>query len=764
MEPARLKELIDRAESSLAIIRSGVLVHLQDGVHSTHLKALIEPTRALSACTSKIDDDSVVLAGDALEAWLVLLSNEAGRISHTRSLSLLDQISEVEIALVACKADTASAGDDLGDLLDLSFDNLRTRTPVRPAAQLDDNEFEIDTEMLEVFREEAASLIESIKSNLDILVARPDDREALWEIKRNAHTFKGAAGIVGLRKPSELAHRIEDLLDRLSQTDTASNAELIRILIDAAECLNDLTSGESSVHLESRLESVYRELGRIADAKPAKAFVPGAVGTSRTTSVEPAGTETEVKQSRKSSIVRISLDRLDELVRNVRELLISRSEFENSLGDLEQQLEESCNNTMRLLAASSKIEAFNSLESGIRAAADAELRIEFRQNMYELSETAKDALVIDSELLSVKDGFDELYEQQISMIAGIQERLMRLRNVEFGTVATRLQRTVRVTCDDEGKNADLEIVNGWLEIDTQVIDVLIEPLMHLLKNAVVHGIEYGETRRLLGKPEIGKITVSIKREDGMISLAVSDDGRGIAFQTLIDKAIAGNLIDQAKADSMTGRELRELLFLPGLTTADSVNLNAGRGVGMSIVRESLAAAGGTISFETWPQKGTTFHIRLPLPFGDDNPGDRSQGNTTAPREGLSVLIVDDSPSVRLMLSRSMVKIGCKVVTAKNGVEALNSLAAAEIKPDVILSDVEMPKMGGFELHAALQRDELLKNIPLIFISSRTADSDREQARVCGAAAYLTKPYDEGELSDLVRHLAERETPILQLDN
>src|SRR5215207_9260522 len=176
------------------------------------------------------------------------------------------------------------------------------------------------------------------------------------------------------------------------------------------------------------------------------------------------------------------------------------------------------------------------------------------------------------------------------LIERVQERLGRLRNVEFGTIATRLQRTVRVTCDDEGKRAEIDIENGSLEVDTQVIDSLIEPLMHLLKNAIVHGIEGPDIRRMLGKPEVGRITISVKNEGPYVVLTVADDGRGIANQPLVEKAVSSGRIARHEAERMTAGEIRDLIFLPGLTTSENVSLNAGRGVGMSIVRESLAAA------------------------------------------------------------------------------------------------------------------------------------------------------------------------------
>jgi CheY-like chemotaxis protein/two-component sensor histidine kinase len=329
---------------------------------------------------------------------------------------------------------------------------------------------------------------------------------------------------------------------------------------------------------------------------------------------------------------------------------------------------------------------------------------------------------------------------------------MRLRNVEFGTITNRLQRTVRVTCDEEGKHAEVVIENGSLEIDTQVIDAVIEPLLHLLKNAVVHGIEPPETRRMLGKPEVGKITVRISNKGAYIVLSVTDDGRGIAFRPLLEKAVASGLVSRAEAEEMTADKIRELIFLPGLTTAQDLSLNAGRGVGMSIVRESVAAKGGVVLIETWPQKGTTFSIRIPRPFADADADPPPPPYARPSGKRRMALVVDDSPSVRLMTASVIEREGWSVETAKDGIEALEKLHAME-RPAVILSDIEMPRMGGYELVKAVREDEGLKDIPLVFISSRRRATDREQAAAAGVSEYLTKPYGEKELLEVIERLA-----------
>jgi CheY-like chemotaxis protein len=244
-------------------------------------------------------------------------------------------------------------------------------------------------------------------------------------------------------------------------------------------------------------------------------------------------------------------------------------------------------------------------------------------------------------------------------------------------------------------------------------------------------------------------------------MAITDDGRGIAFRPLLEKAPASNLIDRREAERLTPDQVRELIFLPGLTTADKLNLNAGRGVGMSIVRENIAALGGSVTIETWPQRGTTFTIRVPRPFADTTPlryddGDQISGGSPGI---IKVLIVDDSPSVRLQTSRIVENAGWFFETAKNGYDALEKLRTMVVRPDVILTDIEMPKMGGYEFLAAVRDDELLREIPVVFISSRSDPAERERAISAGVSHYLTKPYERERLIVLVEELAHRHDVI-----
>jgi CheY-like chemotaxis protein/HPt (histidine-containing phosphotransfer) domain-containing protein/two-component sensor histidine kinase len=761
------KAVIDEAETLLTAIRGGVLVHLQDTLYPHHLKVPVDLARSLNECAAKIGNDAIAHSADTLEAWLTLLASETGPISHTRTRSLLDQISELEVELVAYRASASASTSmlDVGDFVDESFRSLSQHEPDRrsdeDAEDVSEDSFEVDSEMLEVFREEAGSLLQNIRTNLETLSRIPDDRGALWEVKRNAHTLKGAAGVVGLGKLSTLAHRVEDLLSRLSETEANSNVRILGLLIKASSCLSSLAAGDASTDVDAQVESLEREFAdallsistSAADPEPGEE-VSGNAGTEVETH---AATPPAEPPLRKGSIVRVSLERLDDLVKMVRGLEASRGAFEQHIEELEKQLDEATNNKLRLQSASGKIEKISTLRSQYTFAEGQRQRPELDQIAYELAETAGDASVINTLLTSVRVRFGELYDRQGDLIANVHARLMRLRNVEFGTIATRLERMVRVTCEEEGKKAKIEIANGSFEVDTQTIDMLIEPLMHLLKNAVVHGIELPDIRRMLGKGEVGRVAISVASEDSNVVLTISDDGRGIANQPLVEKAVASGRITRDEANAMTAEEVRELIFLPGLTTAEKINLNAGRGVGMSIVRESIAAANGTIAIETWPQKGTTFTIRIPNPFTELRYGGQrvpAQTRDEDPHK-LKALVVDDSPSVRLAIARTIERAGWRAESAKNGLDALEKLTTMNRLPQIILSDIEMPFMGGHELLAALRAELSLKDIPVIIVSSRAGAEDRKRALAAGALDYITKPYDEDYLVELIERLALR---------
>lgn len=951
---------IDDAMRRLPEIRSALLVFLQGGGPAAVLEL---PSAHLRSILGSADMLGLTEAADLTRDLIRDISSiSQAPESNRNGVAPLDLLAKLEATLLKKNIDDESFSLDIDDFVDGSFKLLQVeREPAGELVPLDDLQsgeiaepfadaaiqqdeelegFEIDDELLEVFAEEAEELLSNMEASLEALANDPNDRNSLWEIRRNAHTFKGSAGIVGFKPLSELAHRIEDLLDKLAEIEGSSNPRIFELLRTSTDCLKALTSGENTSAVFQRISQLYYDFDGVLAAMhetpaleiPGEALAfdvndpvatrsaevitvptPAAFIPELSAETALAGVTDEKSQPRHGSarsIVRVSLERLDELVHIVRDMIISRSVFEERLKELERQIEELHTTTRRLQSTSSKLEvdfeasmlisgtepafggqAYGELPPASRQQGFDDLEYdrytEFHQSTRELAETASDTFAINTALDVLKGNFETLFDDQSRLVEDLQEKLMRIRMVEFDSLGTRLQRAVRVTCEEEQKKAEVVISNQRLEVDTQILDSLIEPLTHLLKNAVVHGIEPPDIRRLVGKPETGLIEVAAAKEETHIVLTVSDDGRGIVPTAIREKAVSLGMIDSDAADELSDEDALELIFLPGLSTAEKINLSAGRGVGMSIVKESIQTQRGTISIESVPQKGTKFTIRMPLALAVTNallvrsgrqtyalplkqirhiaeltgsnqvkkgkrdefeyagaklplvqlnerlrPGDprnlpsdslrgayavlvQTVGRTYAlsveeivrseeivikplgrpldnlqgllgaailgsgelvpvldlpvllkqkvknkknaefqpEKEEVSIMIVDDSPSVRHLTSKVIAGAGWKVLTAKDGLDALEQLKTAASLPKVILSDIEMPRMDGYEFAAALKRSDQFNGIPVVMITSRSADKHREKALECGVSQYLTKPYDDAELIDTIKVLA-----------
>jgi chemosensory pili system protein ChpA (sensor histidine kinase/response regulator) len=923
MDHELIQNFLDEAELTLNAIRGELLVFVQNATVERRLELPFHRLRVLRENALEI---GFVEIAEGAKQLALELGPLTGALLPTASQArdMLDRVAAIESQLAMIRISDEGFARDMDELIDLTF--VDDRSPNTLIADIESSakepadegdRFEIDTELLEVFAEEAENLLQNMGQNLERLVSAPDNKEALWEIRRNAHTFKGSAGIVGLRRPSELAHRVEDLLDRLAETSVAANEKIIPLLLAATECLRAMTEGEDSDRLNAVCSHLYSEFDAVLAAihaqtnesviEPRAAAVVEAARPAAD-SAPPGNAAQEPPHSiEPRSIVRVSLEKLDELVAIIRELVVNRSMVEQRLAELDRQVDELFNVSRRLNSTNGRLEvdletSLLSAGSGTRYAPispgihhqqradhtaehfdalEFDRYTEFHQAIRELSETSTDASAISSSIEGIKDEFSLLLGRQRRLIDGIQERVMRVRMVAFGSLETRLERAVRVTCEDENKKAAIVVENGGLEIDTQVLDTLIEPLMHLLKNAVVHGIEYPETRRLLGKPETGQITIGLENEETHVVLTVKDDGSGIAASALKEKAVATGALSGDAANALSETEAVELIFSPGLTTAERLSLNAGRGVGMSIVRESVESAGGAVAVETAAHSGTQFTIRVPLKLaltnallvtaGGENlavpmklvermievspenisetedgpvieyggsaynvrpldgllgfaastgengnlsallvrhatgrhallvdtvlrseeivirplgkPLDRIRGvlgaaflgtgelasiidlpfllakGGNAPskstedervRRRRKIMVVDDSPSVRHMTSKVVTDAGWEAVAAKDGLDAIEKLNAMKELPDVILTDIEMPRMGGFEFAAVLNADECFSEIPVVVITSRSADKHRERAKENGVAEYLVKPFVEAQLIEIIK--------------
>lgn len=633
MERSQLRVFLGKAESQLAGIRSGLLLAAQNGFSVTDIQTA---ARRLDAIES-----------DAASAGLTI----SGFSDRLRGISdanrALDVVASVEAELLQFSLRSNDFLADVDELVEESFDTLTAPAPVissdGPVA--DGADFEIDEEMVEIFQEEAESLLASITANVQLLRSSPGDTNALWEIRRNAHTFKGAAGIVGFKNAASLAHRMEDLLDKMVKLRVPADPRITELLANAANGLASIISSKSLD--DPKIEGLAASLDTALDLCSNGAKNGSSSMSSGRNEAKPTGQPT--------SIVRVSLERLDELIALAR-------------------------------------------------------RLECEDRGHVASEIA--------------------------------QKLVRLRMVRFGTLETRLGRAVHVTCQEENKRADLVLYGAGAEIDTQVIDALIEPLLHLLKNAVVHGIEHAETRRLLGKPEKGRITVSVAANEAAVTITIKDDGSGISTEKLIRKAVANDIMTADAARTLSETEAAELIFHRGLTTAESLNMNAGRGVGMSIVRQCVEGHGGTLALQTEPQKGAAFTITFPVATSLES---KINSEPPGPVDGVPlVLVVDDSASIRQQMAKWVADAGLTAITASDGAEALELLLNG-LEPGLILSDVEMPNMNGWEFLEYVKTDKNFGHVPVVVITSLDDTKYRQMASRLGASDYIVKPFASKDL-------------------
>lgn len=690
IDKSALNAFVERASGRLVGIRNGLLIFDQNRNSDGDIEVSLRGLELLRRDASDHQLEEIVgLIDECDESIRLAIGPEPPPSLIGQSL---DIVARIEESLLTISLDSEEFLPDVSDFIDDSFRSLWGEEP-EPETDAWAEEFEVDEETLEIFRSEASELLRSIANSIDALRSHCDNREALWEVRRCAHTFKGAAGIVGIKDASELAHRVEDLLDLMVENSSMPDAEILDLLSRAAERLDRATFGSSAI--ENPGNSIYSDFDRVIDRVRAGGSLKTPAPTAASVNL-PKPAAQSIERPASSPIVRVSLDRLDDLIGLSGQMAANRRSVADEFAKL--------------------------LEKG-----DSDDR----------------AALIDT--------IASLLDAQQHLTAELQDKLFGIRLVRFGTLETRLSRAVHVTSEEENKSVGISLENGDTEIDTQIIDALIEPLLHLLKNAVVHGIEREDTRRLIGKPEKGLIRIRVDSGADGITLTIADDGRGISTAKLKEKAVKNQLITPEAAEKMDDEAAHYLMFERGLTTADTLNLNAGRGIGMSIVKESVEKCGGQLNISSEPQVGTTFTIRMPLtiPKGDAAVPRTPEKAADLPNGANArkvVLIVDDSPSVRRQTCKIVEECGHRVITAQNGAEALELLLSGVWHPDLILSDVEMPVMDGWSLLEYIKTDEHFGSIPVVMITSLDDQHHRDRATALGASDYHIKPVNRVRLA------------------
>ena len=740
---------------------------------------------------------------------------------------------------------------------------------------------EADEELLAIFMGEAEELLEEIQAIQRHWPDRPAaTSEQVAALARALHTLKGGARLVGQRMLADICHEFETRLDSLRVAEVGPDE-----LSGLVRQLQAVISAEQSTDVDIDSPSTRLETPEVA-----LSVLPPETSTVQATGAEPAEITDPIRSPARGETLRLSASLLSHLLDLTNESTLLQERLERQSREFGQAVDE-----MELT-----IDRLRDQVRRLDIEAESELRLRHRQGSSErqdfdpleldrysqLQQLSRGLVESASDIKDLRDAMAGRLQQmrgqllqQSHLHTELREGLARAQMVPFSRLVPRLGKMVRQLATELGKDVGLRVINPEVEIDRTVLERLITPLEHMLRNALDHGIESPAQRLALGKSARASITLQLQPQGSNLLLSVSDDGAGINVEQVLHKARSRGLIDPQR--QLSPNEALQLIFLPGFSTASVVTQISGRGVGMDVVRNEVQALGGTIDASSRPGEGTCFELRLPytlsanralmvrvggelyalpletiegvvrvspyelehhyqqpdsryayagrdyrlrhlgtLLFGWNPPtldgvtrplpvillrsqddavalqvdalegsseivakafapqfnqvpgiagaslqGDegaviildlpallraKPEGHATSSslasthgHDAQTCLVVDDSVTMRKVTSRLLERQGYRVLMARDGVEALAMLN--ESRPDVMLLDVEMPRMDGFELVSRIRHQSGLEDLPIIMITSRTGAKHRERARELGITHYLGKPYAEQAL-------------------
>ncbi|VXB94580.1 conserved hypothetical protein [Luteimonas sp. 9C] len=488
----------------------------------------------------------------------------------------------------------------------------------------------LDPELIDIFVEEGIDLLDHSDALLAQLRTAPDNRDAVAGLQRDLHTLKGGARMAGLMEIGELGHAMETLLESVAERRRTLRRGDVMLLERGFDRLHTMVSRAG----ERRAIGPSQALVDAFNGKPggdAPAAVPTPASEAPKIELAPlsaplpldgdGGEEDETALRGSQEQVRIRADLLDKLVTYAGEVAIYRARLEQQLGAFRGAMNELAQTNTRLRDQLRRLDIETEAQIVARYQREGEttdttfdpLELDrfstLQQLSRALSETASDFGSLQQMLDDQTRQYETLLTQQSRVSSDLQEGLMRTRMVPFDGLVPRLRRVVRQAAQDTGKQVQLRLEGTQGELDRNVLERMVSPLEHMLRNAVAHGLEAPDARRSAGKPDEGSVHIAVRREGSEVVLEVGDDGAGLDRAAIRRRAEERGLL-QANAD-VTEFDLDALILQPGFSTATEVSRLAGRGVGMDVVASEVRQLGGTFDIRSRDGAGTTFTLRLP---------------------------------------------------------------------------------------------------------------------------------------------------------
>ncbi|MBN1301157.1 MAG: chemotaxis protein CheA [Melioribacteraceae bacterium] len=467
-----------------------------------------------------------------------------------------------------------------------------------------------DPEMKEIvdsFLVETYELLEKLDSDLVELESTPEDTELLNAIFRAFHTIKGTSGFLGLEKLTKVTHRCEDILNKLRKSEIRLTSELMDVILKSYDTIKALTAViESEKNENVDIEDTIKALTEIME-NPGKGKAKSKVKTAAAKKKAPARSKKSAAPKPEAVLIEDELDAGTEI---------------------EEETETEEEETLPALAAAEKKNDDQRSEdrylSSKTKSVDANIRVEV-ERLDELLNIVSELVLGRNQLLQVnskisleQEGSDVARElgdaaKQIDLMTNeLQLVVMKTRMVKIGKVFNRFPRLVRDLSKELQKDVNLIIKGEETELDKTLIEEINDPLVHLVRNSIDHGIESSDVRKKNGKLKTGNLILSAEHEGNNVIITVEDDGKGIDPEVIKRKAVEKGLITEQKAEELPLQDVYNLIFLPGFSTAALVTNVSGRGVGMDVVKTNVTKLRGIINVESKVGEGTRMIIKLPL--------------------------------------------------------------------------------------------------------------------------------------------------------
>ena len=734
--------------------------------------------------------------------------------------------------------------------------------------------------LIEIFRVELSEQIQAITDCLLVLEKTPEDpdgEERINTIFRAAHNIKGSARGTGLENIGDIAHCLEDLFSKFRQSEARPNTAICNLCLEALDCMGAAMQAHiEKTEPEFDLQDLLKKLEQAANAQepsPKNVAKKQSTNTQKSEKKKDEKASGDAVQTLTADFIRIPKEKLNELSAVGDELLSVRIKNEDLTSQM-KQLQSRIKSTNKMwqtvigsIKRQSGYTSTTEIESGCATAI--EQAVDINNSVTDMQRNMRS---VDTEL--------EL------IVNSLQENMRMLRLVPVGTILQPLLRTVRDIAQELDKQVDVEILGEEIEIDRTILEHLRSPLIHLIRNAIDHGIEAPDERRRNDKPEKGKITIKVAEEGSQIFISVVDDGQGINLDKIRSKAIEKKLIISEEANKLSPQDILDLITMPGFSTKEIITEVSGRGVGMDVVQTNVQEVKGTVQIDTKENQGTTVTMRLPLTLltdrgivvradqqifivptvsvkrilhlaseeihaieggqaimtegqavplyhlaemlgisdnetettqhsvalvmfrgrskvafiVDEIMGEREiavkpllppltktqyiSGATLSGRGDVllvlyptdliemalrtttgklrikeknieqvtpNILVVDDSITTRTLEVDILKNSGYRVNSAVNGLEAWKCLQKEDF--DLVVTDIEMPVMDGFELTEKIKKDERYKDLPVVIVTVRAKSEDKKRGVEVGANAYITKSQFETKvLLDVVNQL------------